>query len=361
MPANIPQTQLLLMAGINPKTGLPFRINEENKTFSGIKDILSIMDEQTAVNRFKWGLLPVQLTSQELERFVYQKGQLALFYLKELEEFFILPFALSGTLDAYGRYNYIRPVPLSSGARDEGKSPLAEYLSKKVFKVVHDVLLEAPTIEQLENSAVILWDYSKQTSENIISRQVINSPLIESMAELIPYMQTTLLKGTGVEGVKVGSAEEYVNVEEMACGIKQAARAGKPYVAVQGKDAVDMQELAAGNPIKAEEYMLAFQALDNIRLSTYGIKNGGVFEKKAHMLEAEANMNTPSVDVIFQDSLNQRIRFCNIANSIWDLDMYVEPSEAILKADINGDGVAYDRQQVTDTEGEKNNASDTKL
>ena len=32
------------------------------------------------------------------------------------------------------------------------------------------------------------------------------------------------------------------------------------------------------------------QSLDNLRLSTYGIDNGGLFEKKAHKLEEEQQM-----------------------------------------------------------------------
>ena len=42
---------------------------------------------------------------------------------------------------------------------------------------------------------------------------------------------------------------------------------------------------------KIEEYMLAMQSLDNLRLSGYGIDNGGLFEKKAHELQTEADIN----------------------------------------------------------------------
>ena len=69
---------LLIQAGIDPKTGLPI------KAMSGtpctikddIKRQLRIIDEQDAVNRFKWTNLPCNMTSQELERLIYYKGQL---------------------------------------------------------------------------------------------------------------------------------------------------------------------------------------------------------------------------------------------------------------------------------------------
>lgn len=355
MGAKITQQDLYLMAGINPKTGLPLRYeDQEAHRYNEIKKMLYIMDRQTAVNRYKWGMLPISLTSEELERLVYLKGQLALFYVEELEEFFILPFALSGTIDPYGRYNYIKPIPFTDGvdSQKDAKTPLSLLLSNKEFKVVKDVLLTPPTYDDRTKSAVILWDYSKEFAENILPRFLINKPLLEEMAEIIPYMKTCLLKGTGVEGVRVNSADEEADISQMSKSIKDSALKGKPYVAVTG--ALDFQELAGGSLSKAEEYLLCFQALDNLRLSTYGIENGGIFEKKAHILEAEAQMNMPSVSVIFADGLAQRQRFCDIVNSIWDLGMYVEPSESIVKTDLNGDGVAYDRHQAPEeAEGEE--------
>ena len=89
--------------------------------------------------------------------------------------------------------------------------------------------------------------------------------------------------------------------------------------------------------------MLALQSLDNFRLSAYGIENGGLFEKKAHELEEEQAINNTPVGLVMQDATSQRQRFCNIVNSIWGLNIWYEPSENISSADINGDGLTYDR------------------
>ena len=43
------------------------------------------------------------------------------FYFKELDEFYFMPFALDGSIDFYGRYNSIHPVPMSSGTEDDKK------------------------------------------------------------------------------------------------------------------------------------------------------------------------------------------------------------------------------------------------
>ena len=94
--------------------------------------------------------------------------------------------------------------------------------------------------------------------------------------------------------------------------------------------------------------MLAMQSLDNLRLSGYGIDNGGLFEKKAHELQSEADINGGPVGLVLQDGLSIRQNFCNIVNSIWDLGIWCEPAQNIMGADTDGDGLVYDRN----TEGE---------
>lgn len=84
------------------------------------------------------------------------------------------------------------------------------------------------------------------------------------------------------------------------------------------------------------------QSLDNYRLSLHGLDNGGLFQKRSHMLEAEQEMNAGNVGLVMRDRLQCRQEFCNIANSIWGLDMWCEPSETVIGMDITGDGVAGD-------------------
>ena len=113
---NIPDLQTLWQAGINPRTGLPVKFGGLKCMLKeDIKKALRIQDEQDAVNRYVWYNLPANITSQELERMLYYKGQLCFFYFKDLDEFYFMPFALDGSIDFYGRYNTIHPVPMSSG------------------------------------------------------------------------------------------------------------------------------------------------------------------------------------------------------------------------------------------------------
>ena len=81
------------------------------------------------------------------------------------------------------------------------------------------------------------------------------------------------------------------------------------------------------------------QSLDNYRLSLYGLDNGGLFQKKSHVLEAEQQMNTGTTGLVLRDSVQYRQDFCNIVNSIFGLGIWCEPSEVVMGVDYNQDGM----------------------
>ena len=310
----IPDLKTLIQAGFDPKTGLPNKIGTKPCLKENIKKALRLVDEQDAVNRYTWYNLPCNITSQELERMLYYKGQLAFFYMEDLDEFYFMPYALDGTIDFYGRFNTIHPVPMTSGEEKAGKAQ-AELLSQIKLKCIYGIKLpEDLTVEDLTKSAVLLHDYSKQLSQTIIPRQIINDGIIDIEAECIPFMRTALIEETGVMGVRVQDADQAAAVQDGANSLVNAAMNGDMYVPIVGQ--MEFQELTSGASGKAEDYMLAMQSLDNFRLSLYGIDNGGLFEKKAHELQSEADTNGGPVGLVLQDGLSIRQNFCNIVNSI---------------------------------------------
>lgn len=351
--------KLYTQAGINPAAVIPKRRLSKQQSKCSCKDdikkTLRIIDEQDAVNRFVWYNLPCNITSQELERMLYYKGQLAFFYIDDLKEFYFMPYALDGTIDFYGRYNTIHPVPMTSGTDDKGNKAQAEYLAQLKLKCVYTPKLPE-SLEDVTKSAVLLHDYSKQLSQTIIPRQQLNDAILDVEAECIPYMRTSLLLGTGVKGVRVNDADQADNVKEGARSIEEAALVGDPWVPIVG--AIDFQELTDGAPLAAQDYMLAMQSLENFRLSTYGIDNGGLFEKKAHELQSEADINGGPVGLVLQDGLSIRQNFCNTVNSLWGLGIWCEPAENIMGADINGDGLMYDRNENGGVESNDDNNND---
>lgn len=348
-------------AGIDLKTGNPTRMVDQINLKRNMKKILRIIDEQDAVNRYKWYNLPCDLSSEELERLLYFKGQLCFFYFKELDEFYFMPFALDGDIDFYGRYNRIHPVPMSSGTESDEKTKrfvesqrsLLSMLKLKVVKAIKP--LDDLKLEDLWESTVILWDYSRQVGQNIIPRCEVNEELLDVIAEIPCFLRTSLIAGTGVKGMRV--------VDESAKGEVRTASSQVLASALQGQLAipitanVEIQELFEGPTGKAQEYLLAMQALENFRLSTYGLENGGLFEKKAHKLESEQEMNDSTVGLVYADGLAIRQNFCNIVNSIWGLNIWCEASESVVGVDINGDGASWDRNEEGENSGEETSSS----
>lgn len=359
--AYLPNVQWMLEAGIDPKTKLPIKLGLSDPVAlkENIKRQLRIIDEQDHVNKGKWFNIPLDITSQTLQRMLYYKGQLAFFYCKDLEQFFVLPFTLAAPegngLDVLGRYQYIRPIAYNAGAADDPeekkriKTPIEQYLSTLTLKVRYAPLTEI-TEEDLYNSAVIIQDYTPQfNSMNVLPRSILVESLLDTMAECIPFMRTSLILGTGVTGMRVQDADQSQEVTDASLSMLRSALCGLPWIPIEAQ--VELQELTGKNMGKAEEYMLAMQSLDNFRLSTLGIDNGGLFEKKAHELQSEADLNGGPVGLVMQDDITIKQDACNIINSIWGIGMWYEPSETVSKADANGDGVYYDRNEAGENSG----------
>lgn len=350
--ARLPNVEPSIAAGI-PLTGKKQKqavkefiemANSTNWRKENIKKQLRILDEQDAANRYTWYNLPCNLSSQELERLIYYKGQLCFFYVPEIEQFIFSPYALDGTIDYYGRYNRIHPVPWAEGMDDEKKAPLSAYLSNKKLEVCYGIPTEDEKVLEWAikfaqgKACVLVHDYTKQLSQTTISRQILQDPLLDIMSDCIPFMRTCLLSGTGVKGMRISNQADYPNVLDANNAFEKAALEGDQYVPIVGS--VDFQSLTDGQVLKAEEFLLAMQGLDNYRLSLYGLDNGGLFQKKSHMLEAEQSMNAGKAAIPLNDGLSIRQYFCDTVNALTGLGISCEIGECVLSADMNMDGVA---------------------
>lgn len=359
----LPNIEPIIAAGIDPKTGLPMKATSGIKAFlkDEIKKQLRVKDEAEFVNRYTWYNLPCNLTSAELERLLYYKYQLCLFYDPNLENFYFMPFALDGTIDYYGRFNTIHPVPMTSGGEEKENSTkmMAAYLETVKLNVKYGIEADDMDPMDIVGSTCILRDYTPQLSPTAIPRQILTDPLLDVMAETIPLMRTRLILGTGVKGVRVNDSDQAESVKDGSRSLEKAALSGEGYIPIVGN--LEFQELSDNSAGKSEEYMLAYQSLDNYRKETMGLPSNGTFNKKAHMLASEQAMNSGNVELVLQDGLRNRQAFCNIANSIWGLGIWCEISEDITNMDANGDGAVYDRDEGESTGTEARSSDDTDL
>lgn len=341
--AKLPDHETLVRAGIDPKTGLPIKVSSTSDCSmrESIRRILRVNDEQLAINRFKWYGLPNGLTGELIERILYYKGQGMLFYMSIDERFYFLPYALDGTIDVYGRFTGVTPLPFAgpmAGESTDGKQePWVKGLKRKP---VYEFQIEPMTLDKYEGSCVLLSDYVKQYSQTVLPRQVLNEGIIALESKFFPYMNTALSNSTGVQGVRTNSGDEQASIKEASKSVTTASLSGERWVPMLGN--LDFQDLAPSQVAKAEEYLLAMESVDNFRLGTYGLENGGLFQKKAHMLQAEQQANIGNTGLIMNDGLRLRQEFCNISNSLWGIGMWCEVSENVTGNDRDMNGVIED-------------------
>ena len=318
-----------------------------------IKKGLRILDESNAVHRYKAFNIPTNISSEELERMLYYKGQVCMFYCKALDDFFFMPFALDGNIDVYGRYFYIRPVPMTSGTTETpNNNAQVNYFSQLRLKVYYDIPYEELKPEDRVNAAVIFFDRTPQLSWTNIPRQSLQEPILDVMAECFPLMRTSLFNSTGVKGMRVSSGDEISNVLMANMTTQQDAIQGQQYVPI--KVQIDFQELSGDDVARSEEFLMAMQALDNYRLSLLGLDSGGLFQKKSHMLEAEQTMNEGKSKAALIDGLTWRQRACDIATALWGTGMSYELSETATGVDLNFDGVVGDDRDQSGIPGDQN-------
>ena len=310
--ARLPDLNTLIQAGIDPKTGLPIRVDEEKCTLKNdIRRVLRVLDEQNAINRYTWFNLPSGLDGQLIERILYYKGQGMFFYMETDNTFYFLPYALDGSIDVYGRFKAVTPLPFNGTAQDKKDAWITGLTKIPVYEV------KEVDLDTFLDGCVLLSDYSKQISQTNIARQILQEPILDAMAEAFPLARTSLIANSGIKGMRVNDEDQQSTVKAASRSITRAALNGDIWIPVVGN--IEFQELTDGSALKSEEFLLYMQALDNFRLSLYGLDNGGLFQKKSHMLEAEQEMNAGNVGLVYQDGLALRQKFCNLVNSIWGL------------------------------------------
>ena len=349
--SRITDVTTLIQAGINPKTGLPMKMEvNDPECKTNIRKQLRILDEQQAVNRYQWFNLPNGLDGQLLERILYYNGQAMFFYMPTDETFYFLPYALDGTIDVYGRFNSVTPLPFNGTARDK-KDAWITGLTRNVIKELPQFTSVQEAIDAMDNGCVLLWDYTPQISQTNIARQILQDPLLDMMAEALPFARTNLIANSGVKLMRVADEDQQAQVALASQAATQASINGQPFIPVIGMQ--DFQDFTNGGTMHTEDFLMYMQALDNFRLKQYGLSAGGMFEKKAHTLESEQAMNMSNDRLQYNDGLINRQKFCDLVNAIWGLGIMCLPSEAAL-GDMDMNGFAVDEQdQSGQAEGQQ--------
>lgn len=317
--------------------------------------IMRVVDEADAIGRFEWKNLPENftMTSDEIERLIYYRGQLIFFYFEPLNKFYLMPYA-GQDIDFYGRFTYVTPIPVATGSENENYEVQKKNLSSLKLKAfyVKPTQQEIKDAGGINNIGIIIRDYDCQmNSQYIIPRAELNEPLLDLESEIFPMARTMRIAACGVKGMRVPDGGASDHVGEANAKMYEAAISGEPFVPIECP--VEFQELNEGTAAKNENFMLDLQTSENFRLSTYGIENGGLFNKQSHELENEAKLNSGPVRARLKRCLNKRKESADIINKIWGLNIQPVISEEIEEHNTmeetqkgdNKDELEHDKQE----------------
>lgn len=341
--------------GLRVSAGLPERKNQAplivgNPLLENMRNTLQEIDKTDAIRRFTWYGLPEGIDGELIERIMYYRGMGMAFYCKTEDKFYFLPFALDGSISVTGKYLKVTPVPFG-GTSDDGKDqPWIEGYS---FEPLYDMIVNrTPDWNDYTTKCVILKDRSSAENFAVGPRKAINKEIINLEAKIFPYMNTCLMNATGIDGVIIDGQYAASDIEKANQATEQAALNGKRWVPIT--QSLQLQDISAHNVGNAETFLQVMQSLDNYRLGTMGLENGGLFQKKAHMLGMEQQMAQSANGLILDDGLAQRQTFCNIVNSLWGWGCWCEVSESEQGFDGNMDGeVGYDDEGGLSTPAEQ--------
>jgi hypothetical protein len=316
--AKLPWIDGMYQVGIDPKTGLPLKLGlgKRCNTKDDLKRLFRDQDKRLNINMFEWYNTQLDLKSQEINKLLYYRGQLAFAYLEDIDQFVLLPFALDSSLDMYGRPKEIRLIPFVSSSEDSRMKPVEDYLASKRFKVVNTIKMpEDLTEDDLTKSAVILYDYTPHLSNNVIPQSVMNEVLIDLESEIYTYIRTAGLNATGTRAVRISDADQQEVSRSANMSLIEAAQRAEIYVPVVGN--IDFQELTSGNSDIPGLLQIA-QTIHNLRMALAGLPSGGVYTKTQYQNIQEGSLNQGQIDsaLVLQDKTSNRLEFTNIVNSI---------------------------------------------
>lgn len=309
---------------------------------------LRIVSEADYINRYKWyGLEDIGLDQELLERMLYYRYQVGLFF--DENKFYCLPYVLNGSIDLYGRYTGVSFLPFNGKATEKdvyipGEGRIPQY----------DVILpEELTVDALQNSCVLLNDYTRQISQTGIPHAQLQDHFMKMEAEIYPMARTALLSQCGIRALNIANANQSDTVDILNQQIYDASQDGKIFLGFNGNaTTVQLGAVPAAQP---EEYLMYLQSLDNQRLAAIGLENGGIFQKKAHELQSENNLIVSNAQKVYYDGLANRQKWCLIARSIWPwLRLWCTADETEVEQDLNGDGELGNVDNNPDNEVEEN-------
>lgn len=311
-------------------------------------NMLQIKDEILATNRYIWKNLPYNITSQQMESFLYNYGNI-LFFVKD-NKLKIAQYSAKGTLNEFGILTEVQPIGFDGKSYDY-KINVQNYNEKEKNKV-----------------GVICNDYTTIGNFCIPRRDINKNTTIKDETEVYAQIITNVK-------VSVHKAIALCDNQNQADFVRKQVSdilsTDMPIATFAG-DKDDLGKLVnlfnINTTYDPQPFTNLIDYYNRVRRRNMGVPSPDTFEKKERLLSQETEMTHADNEILLLDGYYNRLKCVENMKKYLDFDglndIEVEinpniyPENVGVREDKNGD-VIIERKEETENEieekGEKKN------
>jgi hypothetical protein len=275
---------------INPPITPPSRIINKIQMINYIRQFIL----QIAVNRFKWQFSTqfLNLTSLELEKFIYQNATLA--FVKLNGNYYITRYS-STQIDGYGREKIIQPIQFVNSS-----IVFPEYMVYNGGEKFGD-----------EYAIIINENNFNVSTETFI----LNS--IEEIVDIFNQKKINRITSTK----KVIFKTNKNNRESTEKSLNELFSDSSFYTIVNEDSVIDVESVDTNVQYQQQDYWQDINSAINFAMDFLGLENAGVFQKKVQALQAEQRGSTVTSNLILNQYYNNRLDFIDKIKKIHNIDL----------------------------------------
>lgn len=329
--AGVPLTKNVIKYGNSvDQNGNIIKGNPENLNlnYDSLYQIMRNHNRIETLERYMWLNVPFGLTQDIIERVLFFRGKGVFYFNDEVDKFQFLPFTLNGTIDEYGRYIRCNTLPFT-GVDEEEKGSKNKKKERRLIYENLDIVYDLPynaemmkMVKEKKTVGIILNDNSLGLTQQPIIRSNYVKPILHLMSTLMQIINTAMYGCADHSLIQVENESEIASINTQINAINFDILKGRRFTPIAGT--LPIQPLKTSNTANLEGLFNTFNSLSNFLKSITGIANPGVFDKKAHLLQEEQQLNGSNADDIYYNGLRLRQEFCMMIQAYYNYPIWCE-------------------------------------
>lgn len=279
------------------------KFNPEHSVTKSYAEYLNTQDMIAFCSRYIWNFNNIiNLTSQQLESFFYQRKDLLIVERDNRLEF--TDYAENGKLQLYGRLNKVKPITFSGTSYSDMVS-----------------VIKPNGENNSDAKAIIVSDYTSTYAGRGASRLNLNNVLISDEAIVYKQLINNINMSIKKAIASCDNVDQAKQILEQARNIMNVDTPILPIAKGKGKSIVDIpvEMFNFNNTFDTQNYCQQIEFYAKKRRQDMGISTPDTFEKKERKITSEsANANIYS-DLILYDGYYNRLNALNLAKKYFKI------------------------------------------